>query len=313
MFNFLKKDKNTNNNPTETKKSKVSNKLGKSLASLLLGKKTINDDILEELEMLLIASDIGLKTIDKVLENVKQNAKRKELKDENALKNLVENELNGFLIQDNELLIESHETFVILVVGVNGAGKTTTIGKLAKKLQNSGKSVMLAAGDTFRAAAIEQLQTWGDRNDVAVVAGKIGGDSAATIFDAYQSAKAKKIDVLIADTSGRLHTQSNLMAELEKIKKVLGKGGDNAPHEVMLVVDGTAGQNAIAQAKAFNESVELTGISITKLDGTAKGGVVFAISDELNLPIRFIGLGEGIDDLQVFNPKQFSADIFDNS
>jgi fused signal recognition particle receptor len=313
MFNFLKKDKNTNNNPTETKKSKVSNKLGKSLASLLLGKKTINNDILEELEMLLIASDIGLKTIDKVLENVKQNAKRKELKDENALKNLVENELNGFLIQDNELLIESHETFVILVVGVNGAGKTTTIGKLAKKLQNSGKSVMLAAGDTFRAAAIEQLQTWGDRNDVPVVAGKIGGDSAATIFDAYQSAKAKKIDVLIADTSGRLHTQSNLMAELEKIKKVLGKGGDNAPHEVMLVVDGTAGQNAIAQAKAFNESVELTGISITKLDGTAKGGVVFAISDELNLPIRFIGLGEGIDDLQVFNPKQFSADIFDNS
>jgi fused signal recognition particle receptor len=283
------------------------------LASLLLGKKSINDDILEELEMLLIASDIGLKTIDKVLENVKQNAKRKELKDENALKNLVENELNGFLIQDNELLIESHETFVILVVGVNGAGKTTTIGKLAKKLQNSGKSVMLAAGDTFRAAAIEQLQTWGDRNDVPVVAGKIGGDSAATIFDAYQSAKAKKIDVLIADTSGRLHTQSNLMAELEKIKKVLGKGGDNAPHEVMLVVDGTAGQNAIAQAKAFNESVELTGISITKLDGTAKGGVVFAISDELNLPIRFIGLGEGIDDLQVFNPKQFSADIFDNS
>jgi fused signal recognition particle receptor len=313
MFNFLKKDKNTNNNPTEIKKAKVSNKLGKSLASLLLGKKTINDDILEELEMLLIASDIGLKTIDKVLENVKQNAKRKELKDENALKNLVENELNGFLIQDNELLIESHETFVILVVGVNGAGKTTTIGKLAKKLQNSGKSVMLAAGDTFRAAAIEQLQTWGDRNDVPVVAGKIGGDSAATIFDAYQSAKAKKIDVLIADTSGRLHTQSNLMAELEKIKKVLGKGGDNAPHEVMLVVDGTAGQNAIAQAKAFNESVELTGISITKLDGTAKGGVVFAISDELNLPIRFIGLGEGIDDLQVFNPKQFSADIFDNS
>jgi fused signal recognition particle receptor len=313
MFNFLKKDKNTNNNSAETKKAKVSNKLGKSLASLLLGKKTINDDILEELEMLLIASDIGLKTIDKVLENVKQNAKRKELKDENALKNLVENELNGFLIQDNELLIESHETFVILVVGVNGAGKTTTIGKLAKKLQNSGKSVMLAAGDTFRAAAIEQLQTWGDRNDVPVVAGKIGGDSAATIFDAYQSAKAKKIDVLIADTSGRLHTQSNLMAELEKIKKVLGKGGDNAPHEVMLVVDGTAGQNAIAQAKAFNESVELTGISITKLDGTAKGGVVFAISDELNLPIRFIGLGEGIDDLQVFNPKQFSADIFDNS
>lgn len=314
MFKFLKKDKSK----TTENKPKVSNKLGKGLASLLLGKKTINDDILEELEMLLIGSDIGLNTIDKVLESVKQKAKRKELKDENSLKVLVEQELSNLLVQDNVLTIENvesveksanNETFVILVVGVNGAGKTTTIGKLAKKLQNEGKSVMLAAGDTFRAAAIEQLQTWGARNNIPVVAGKIGGDSAATIFDAYQSATAKKIDVLIADTSGRLHTQNNLMNELAKIKKVLQKGG-NAPHETMLVVDGTSGQNAITQAKEFNKIVELSGITVTKLDGTAKGGVVFAISDELNLPIRFIGLGEGIDDLQVFNPKQFSADIF---
>jgi fused signal recognition particle receptor len=311
MFKFLKKNKDSHEEQTSQVK-KVNNTLGKRLANLLLGKKTIDSDILEELEMLLISSDIGINTVDKVLENVKKYAKRKELKDEHSLKQLIEIELSKFLVTENELNIPSGETFVILVVGVNGAGKTTTIGKLAKQLQNSGKSVMLAAGDTFRAAAIEQLQTWGQRNDIPVVAGKIGGDSAATIFDGYQSAKAKNIDVLIADTSGRLHTQSNLMNELSKIYKVLGKAG-NAPHETMLVVDGTSGQNAIAQAKAFNESVPLTGITITKLDGTAKGGVVFAISDELNLPIRFIGLGEGIDDLQVFNPQQFSADIFNES
>lgn len=306
MFNFLKKDKEQSK-----EQKKVSNTLGKSLSNLLLGKKSIDEDLLEELEMLLISSDIGIGTVDKILTNVKENAKRKELKDENLIKNLIKNELNNFLVTDNKLKITDNETFVILVVGVNGAGKTTTIGKLAKKLQRQGKSVMLGAGDTFRAAAIEQLQTWGQRNDILVVAGKIGGDSAATIFDAYQSAKAKGIDVLIADTSGRLHTQDNLMAELEKIYRVLNKDG-KAPHEVMLVVDGTSGQNAITQAKAFNESVKLTGITITKLDGSAKGGVVFEISSSLNLPIRFIGLGEGIDDLQVFNPNQFSADIFDS-
>lgn len=306
MFNFLKKDKEQSK-----EQKKVSNTLGKSLSNLLLGKKSIDEDLLEELEMLLISSDIGIGTVDKILTNVKENAKRKELKDENLIKNLIKNELNNFLVTDNKLKITDNETFVILVVGVNGAGKTTTIGKLAKKLQRQGKSVMLGAGDTFRAAAIEQLQTWGQRNNIPVVAGKTGGDSAATIFDAYQSAKAKDIDVLIADTSGRLHTQDNLMAELEKIYRVLNKDG-KAPHEVMLVVDGTSGQNAITQAKAFNESVKLTGITITKLDGSAKGGVVFEISSSLNLPIRFIGLGEGIDDLQVFNPNQFSADIFDS-
>jgi fused signal recognition particle receptor len=304
MFKFTKKQQNNQ------KISKISNKFGKSLANLLLGKKTINDTILEELELVLISNDIGLKTIDAVIESVKNTAKRTELKNEDSLKFLVEDALNNLLIQENELKIDSKETFVILVVGVNGAGKTTTIGKLAKKLKNDGKSVMLAAGDTFRAAAIEQLQTWGQRNDIPVIAGKIGGDSASVIFDGYQSAKSKKFDVLIADTSGRLHTQNNLMLELEKIKKVLNKDG-KAPHETMLVIDGTSGQNAIDQAIAFNKSVKLTGISITKLDGTAKGGVVFAISDELKLPIRFIGLGEKIDDLKTFNPQTFSSDIFD--
>lgn len=306
MFNFLKKD-----TKTSPERKKVNNTLGKSLSQLLLGKKTIDEDLLEELEMLLISSDIGINTVDEILTKVKEGAKRKELKDEQIVKELIQNELHQYLVADNELKITSGETFVILVVGVNGAGKTTTIGKLAKKLQHQGKSVMLAAGDTFRAAAIEQLQTWGQRNDIPVVAGKTGGDSAATIFDGYQSAQAKGIDVLIADTSGRLHTQDNLMAELEKIYRVLNKDG-KAPHEVLLVVDGTSGQNAIAQAKAFNESVKLTGITITKLDGTAKGGVVFEISSNLKLPIRFIGLGEGIDDLQVFNPSEFSADIFGN-
>lgn len=312
MFKFLKKNKVKQEKNTV----KVSNKFGKSLSSLLLGKKSIDDDILEDLEMLLIGSDIGIATIDKILENIKNYAKRSELKSEHALKEMVQNELSALLNKDNILKIDNgkYTTFVILVVGVNGAGKTTTIGKLAKKFQNEGKSVMLAAGDTFRAAAIEQLQTWGDRNSIPVVAGKLGGDSAAIIFDAYQSAKSKKIDVLIADTSGRLHTQNNLMLELAKIKKTITKGDEvkQAPHEVMLVVDGTAGQNAVNQAKEFNKCVELTGIVITKLDGTAKGGVVFAISDELNLPIRFIGLGEKIDDLQVFNPQKFSADIFES-
>ena len=312
MFNFLKKDKTKSQNSYQEPK-KIKNTLGKNLSSLLFGKKTINDDILEELEMLLIGSDIGLNTIDKVLENVRKNAKRKELKDEDSLQILVKQELNNLLIQESALTItNTAQTFVVLVVGVNGAGKTTTIGKLAKKFQNEGKSVMLAAGDTFRAAAIEQLQAWGQRNNIPIVAGKSGGDSAATIFDGYQSAKAKNIDVLIADTSGRLHTQDNLMAELAKIYKVLGKDDSGAPHETMLVVDGTSGQNAVSQAKAFNNTVPLTGITITKLDGTAKGGVIFAISDELKLPIRYIGVGEGIDDLQVFSATQFSDDIFTN-
>jgi fused signal recognition particle receptor len=200
---------------------------------------------------------------------------------------------------------DAHRPFVILMVGINGAGKTTTIGKLAKRLQHQGHSVMLAAGDTFRAAAVEQLQEWGRRNDIAVVAQQSGADSASVIYDALQAAQARNIDVLIADTAGRLHTQSNLMEELKKVRRVMGKLDETAPHEVMLVLDAGTGQNAIAQAKQFREAVQVTGISLTKLDGTAKGGVIFAIAKQLGLPIRFIGIGEGIDDLRVFEAKDF--------
>ena len=201
--------------------------------------------------------------------------------------------------------------FVILVVGINGAGKTTTIGKLAKLFQSDGKSVMLAAGDTFRAAAVEQLQVWGERNDIPVIAQKTGSDAASVVYDAYQSAIAKKIDILIADTAGRLHTQDNLMQELEKIKRVLKKHNEEAPHETLLVIDGGSGQNAVQQAKEFHKSINLSGLAITKLDGTAKGGVLFSISDALKLPIRFIGVGEAIEDLKPFNSKDFVAALFD--
>nr|WP_237732031.1 signal recognition particle-docking protein FtsY [Bathymodiolus thermophilus thioautotrophic gill symbiont] len=281
------------------------------MSSLLLGKKSIDEDLLEELEILLITADIGINTTDKILESVRKNASRKILKDSDALYDFLKNELAKLLLEDNQLNIERQETFVILVVGVNGAGKTTTIGKLAKSFQNQGKSVMLAAGDTFRAAAVEQLKVWGQRNKIPVIAQDTGADAASVIFDAYQSAQAKNIDILIADTAGRLHTQDNLMQELAKIKRVIAKQNATAPHETMLVIDGSSGQNAINQAKAFNQAITLNGISITKLDGTAKGGVLFAIADELNLPIRYIGVGEGIDDLKPFEPKEFIEALFD--
>jgi len=215
------------------------------------------------------------------------------------------------LIKENLLNPEADKTFVILVVGINGAGKTTTIGKLAKLFQSEGKSVMLAAGDTFRAAAVEQLQIWGERNNIPVIAQKTGADAASVVYDAYQSAIAKDIDILIADTAGRLHTQDNLMQELEKIKRVLKKHNENAPHETLLVIDGGSGQNAIQQANEFHKSINLSGLAVTKLDGTAKGGVLFAISDSLNLPIRFIGIGEAIDDLKPFNARDFVDALFD--
>jgi len=261
--------------------------------------------------MLLITADIGINTTDKVLESVRQNASRKVLKDSDSLYAFLKEALTKLLIEDNQLNTDTNETFVILVVGINGAGKTTTIGKLAKSFQNQGKSVMLAAGDTFRAAAVEQLKVWGERNEIPVVAQTTGSDAASVIYDAYESAKAKNIDILIADTAGRLHTQGNLMQELEKIKRVLKKHNENAPHETMLVIDGGSGQNAINQAKEFNKTVGLSGISITKLDGTAKGGVVFAISDELKLPVRYIGVGEGINDLKPFNAKKFVDALFE--
>ncbi len=311
MFNFFKKDKVEKSTSLKERLVKSRQKLGSGLSSLLLGKKTIDENLLEELEMLLISADIGIKTTEKVLELVRKNATRKILKNTEELYNFLKNELVKLLIDDNQLNTEQQETFVILVVGVNGAGKTTTIGKLAKSFQNQGKSVMLAAGDTFRAAAVEQLKVWGERNSIAVVAQDTGADAASVIFDAYQSAQAKNIDILIADTAGRLHTQGNLMQELAKIKRVITKQNENAPHEVMLVLDGGSGQNALSQAKEFNKAVELSGISITKLDGTAKGGIVFAISDELNLPIRYIGVGEGINDLKPFAAKEFIDALFD--
>ena len=275
------------------------------------GKKKIDDELLEDLEMLLISSDIGIHTTDKIIEIVRKKASRKELKDSDSIYELIKIELESILVEDNLLKITGDKTFVILVVGINGAGKTTTIGKLAKLFQSEGKSVMLAAGDTFRAAAVEQLQVWGDRNKIPVIAQKTGADAASVVYDAYQSAMAKNIDILIADTAGRLHTQDNLMQELEKIKRVLKKHNENTPHETLLVIDGGSGQNAIQQATEFHKSIELSGLAITKLDGTAKGGVLFAISDMLNLPIRFIGVGEGIEDLKPFNSKDFIDALFE--
>ncbi|ALE52839.1 cell division protein FtsY [Candidatus Thioglobus autotrophicus] len=314
MFNFFKKDKSDPIEKSTSLKERLAKsrqKLGSGLSSLLLGKKAIDEDLLDELETLLITADIGISTTDKVLESVRKNASRKILKDSDSLYQFLKDELSELLIKDSQLNTDTNETFVILVVGINGAGKTTTIGKLAKSFQNQGKSVMLAAGDTFRAAAVEQLKVWGERNEIPVVAQTTGSDAASVIYDAYESARAKNIDILIADTAGRLHTQGNLMQELGKIKRVLKKHNENAPHETMLVIDGGSGQNAINQAKEFNKTVGLSGISITKLDGTAKGGVVFAISDELKLPVRYIGVGEGINDLKPFNAKKFVDALFE--
>ena len=317
MLNFFKKtpsqDPQEEKNKTSLKERlfKSKKKLGDGLSSLVIGKKKIDDDLLEELEMLLIGSDIGIQTTDKVIEIVRKKSSRKELKDEDSLYQLIKEELESLLIKENLLEPSSEIPFVILVVGINGAGKTTTIGKLAKLFQSEGKSVMLAAGDTFRAAAVEQLQIWGERNDIPVIAQKTGADAASVVYDAYQSAIAKKVDILIADTAGRLHTQDNLMQELEKIKRVLKKHNEDAPHETLLVIDGGSGQNAIQQANEFHKSINLSGLAITKLDGTAKGGVLFSISDSLKLPIRYIGVGEAIEDLKPFNAKDFVDALFD--
>ena len=317
MLNFFKKNQSPESEGEPKKPSlkerlfKSKTKLGDGLSSLLIGKKKIDEELLEDLEMLLIGADIGIQTTDKVIESVRKKASRKELKDSDGLYELIKIELESFLIKENLLQTNIVKTFVILVVGINGAGKTTTIGKLAKLFQSEGKTVMLAAGDTFRAAAVEQLQVWGQRNDIPVIAQKTGADAASVVYDAYQSAVAKNIDILIADTAGRLHTQDNLMQELEKIKRVLKKHNEDAPHETLLVIDGGSGQNAIQQANEFHKSINLSGLAVTKLDGTAKGGVLFAISDSLKLPIRFIGVGEAIDDLKPFNAKDFVDALFD--
>lgn len=299
--------------------SKTRQSFTESIASLVLGRKEIDDELLDDLEMILLTADVGVEATDRIIRNLTDQVSRKELKDPEALLTSLKSQLQTIVDPISQPLeVDAHLAkqggpYVILMVGINGVGKTTTIGKLAKKFQNEGKSVMLAAGDTFRAAAVEQLQTWGERNDVPVIAQKTGADSAAVIFDAIQSAKAKKIDVLIADTAGRLHTQSNLMEELKKVKRVISKVDDTAPHEVMLVIDAGTGQNALNQADQFQKAVGVTGITLTKLDGTAKGGIVFALAEQLSIPVRFIGVGESIDDLRPFQAKEFTEALFDQS
>jgi fused signal recognition particle receptor len=281
--------------------------LGAGLSDLFLGRKRIDDDLLEELETLLLTADLGVEATGRIIGDLTQRVKRQSLSDPRALLAALKEDLRGILTAAQAPVREAApgRPQVILVVGVNGAGKTTTIGKLAKRLQEEGNSVVLAAGDTFRAAAVEQLQTWGERNRVPVIAQQMGADSASVVFDALQAASARGADVLIADTAGRLHTKSNLMEELAKIARVLKKLDPEAPHEVMLVVDATTGQNALNQAVQFHRAVGLTGITLTKLDGTAKGGIVFAIAERLKVPIRFIGVGEGIEDLRPFDADEF--------
>ena len=282
-------------------------RLGKRLSELLSAHDSINEDLLEAIETTLITADIGVQSALSIVENLRAAITNKVLTKPADILPAVQAELYE-LIEDREQFLavdSSHKPYVILMVGVNGAGKTTTIGKLAQRFQEDGLSVMLAAGDTFRAAAVEQLKSWGARNDIPVVAQGTGADSAAVIYDALESARAKKIDVLIADTAGRLHTQANLMEELKKIHRVMGRLDETAPHETMLVVDAGTGQNALNQAREFNQAVGLTGITITKLDGTAKGGVLFAIASELDVPIRFIGVGESAVDLRPFDAGSF--------
>ncbi|RLU07600.1 signal recognition particle-docking protein FtsY [Pseudomonas prosekii] len=292
--------------------SKTSASIGEGMASLFLGRKTIDDELLEDIETRLLTADVGVEATSVIIQRLTQKVARKELADADALYKSLQAELAAMLkpVEQPLKINAQNKPFVILVVGVNGAGKTTTIGKLAKKLQLEGKKVMLAAGDTFRAAAVEQLQVWGERNKIPVIAQHTGADSASVIFDAVQAAKARGIDVLIADTAGRLHTKDNLMEELKKVRRVIGKLDADAPHEVLLVLDAGTGQNAINQAKQFNQTVQLTGLALTKLDGTAKGGVIFALAKQFGLPIRYIGVGEGIDDLRTFEAEPFVQALF---
>ena len=283
------------------------------IASLVLGRKQIDAELLEDIETQLLTADVGVEATQTIIGDLTQRVARKQLADADALMNALREDLAAILRPcSRPLRIDAaRKPFVILMVGVNGVGKTTTIGKLARRLRDDGRSVMLAAGDTFRAAAVEQLTVWGERNSIPVIAQQQGADSASVIFDALQSAQARGVDVLIADTAGRLHTQSHLMEELKKIKRVLAKLDADAPHEVLLVVDAGTGQNALNQALQFHEAVTLTGIALTKLDGTAKGGIIFAIAKRLGIPIRFIGVGEGIEDLREFDAEQFVTALFE--
>lgn len=294
---------------------KTRENFGNGLGRLLLGKKVIDAEVLEELETQLLLADLGVDVTNKISEALTSAAKRNELADGAALMAKLKELLTNLLVPMQQPLSTAtanrDQPYVILMVGVNGAGKTTTIGKIASQLKNEGKKVMLAAGDTFRAAAVEQLQVWGERNDIPVIAQHTGADSASVIYDAINAAKSRGIDVVIADTAGRLHTQSGLMEELKKVKRVIQKLDENAPHEIMLVLDASIGQNALNQAAQFNEAVGVTGITMTKLDGTAKGGILFAIANQLGIPFRFIGVGEGISDLRPFEADVFVKALFE--
>lgn len=324
MFQFLKSKKTNESVPVEkTEKeqgwlSRLSSGLKKTrqnisggLATVILGKKVIDDDIFESLETLLLTADVGIEATDALIKKITERVKRKQLSDPEALAQALNEEMVEMLTPFSQPLVIDKKPFVILMTGMNGAGKTTSIAKLAHFYKKQGKSVMLAAGDTFRAAAVEQLQVWGERNNVPVVAQKTGADSASVVFDAMQSAKAKNIDILIADTAGRLHTQSHLMDELKKIKRVIHKITPDAPHETILVIDATIGQNALTQAKTFHEAIGLNSLAVTKLDGTAKGGMVFSMTHHTQLPIRFIGVGEKIGDLKPFEAAPFVNALFE--
>lgn len=294
--------------------SKTRSNLTGGLATLFLGEKEIDDELIEDLETQLLVADIGVEATTEIIDRLTERVSRKELSSASSLYKALQEELTTILApveQPLQLPPKGQGPFVILVIGVNGVGKTTTIGKLAKRFRSEGRSVMLAAGDTFRAAAVEQLKVWGERNDVPVVAQHTGADSASVIYDALSAARARNVDVLIADTAGRLHNKAHLMEELKKVRRVMGKLDESAPHEVMLVVDAGTGQNAISQAETFSDAVPITGVVMTKLDGTAKGGVIFAMAKQTGIPIRYIGVGESLEDLRPFEAKPFTDALFD--
>jgi fused signal recognition particle receptor len=324
MFGFKKSKPNTQTQDKPQTKgglfsrlkqqlSKTRTGLTEGLSQLILGKKNIDDELLEDIEAQLVMADVGIEATQEIIKNLTDRLNRKTLKDAESVLIALKEDMASILkpVSQPFVIPEDKKPFVLLVIGVNGVGKTTTIGKLANRFQQQGKSVMLAAGDTFRAAAVEQLETSRERNNIPVIAQKNGTDPASVIFDAISSAKAKNIDVLIADTAGRLHTQNNLMEELKKIVRVIQKVDPTAPHETMLVLDSGTGQNALSQARQFNEAVDITGLTLTKLDGTAKGGILFALSKNMNIPIRFIGIGESLEDLREFDSTDFVNALFD--
>ena len=320
MFTFKKRK--SNNTPSEDESwfkklkkglNKTRDNLGTGISNLFLGKKTIDSTLYDQLETQLLLADTGIETTEYILKKLTESISRKQTTDPQILKETLKVILTDILSPVCRPLQLSKKPYVLLMVGVNGAGKTTSIAKIAHHFLNNDKKIILAAGDTFRAAAVEQLQIWGERNQVPVIAQQSGADSAAVIFDAMQSAKAKDVDLLIADTAGRLHTQQHLMNELSKIKRVMKKFDETAPHETMLILDASMGQNALNQARMFHETIGIDSISLTKLDGTAKGGIVFSIANLLQLPFRFIGVGENIDDLQPFTAEQFVEALLEDS